>query len=114
MLAPSTSLEFSVKSREVGQLCFFLQKCGECCVLHKNELKDTYFHLGYKQIGRPVKNLLKADASKTGTGTGERANGGLIECCDISVTLGLTPYRLQMEVPELTEFTQQKRKICPE
>lgn len=63
MLAPSTVFQVSVKLREVSQLCFFLQKF-ECCVLHKNELEDTYSHLGYKQIGRLVKILLKANERK--------------------------------------------------
>ena len=74
----------------------------------------TYSHLGYKQTGSLVKNLLKADDPKTGTAAGERANGGLIESCDISVTPGLTPYKIQVEVLELTEFTKQKNSVQSE
>lgn len=54
--------------------------------------------------------LLKADEPKTETARGERADGGLREFCDISVTPGLTPYKMQVEVLELTEFTKQKKK----
>lgn len=55
-----------------------------------------------------------ADEPQTGTATGERANGGLIESCDISVTPGLTPYKMQVEVLELTGFTKQKRSVQSE
>lgn len=87
---------------------FLFTKIWECCILHKNELDDTYSHLGYKQIGRPVNNLVKADEPETGMATGERANGGLTEVCDISLTPGLTPYKMQ--VLELAEFTKKKKK----
>lgn len=80
-------------------------------MLHKNELQDTYSHLGYKQTGRRVKILLKAKEHKTATATVERTNGGLIESCDVSVTPGLSPYTVHMEVLELAEFTKQKKNL---
>lgn len=90
---------------------FLFTKIWECRILHKKELEGTYSHLGYKQIGIPVKNLLNADEPKTGAATGGRAGGGLIESWDITVTPGLTPYKMQVEVLELTEFTKQKKYL---
>lgn len=56
-----------------------------------------------------MKNILKVDEPKTGTATGKGANAGLIESCDISVTPGLTPYKMQGKVLELTEFAKKKK-----
>lgn len=107
MLAPSTVLQFSVKSREASQLWgIFFTKIWECCILHKNELEDIYSHLGYTQRGRQVIRSLKAAEPKTGTAAGQRANRGVT-----SVAPDLTPYQVQGEVARLTEFTKQNKSV---